>query len=185
MATNPPAGPAPDPQKRLHRDTPCKNCGHRFDRHTTEPDIEINYLMCCDCEGCNGFSVGEAALTAVRAQLENVTGIARTLEAEVRSFQAQRDQALAALTALRSERDELQQQNESWAVDCETLGRWNQCGLTLMKFFPTACVESEAALPDFLWEQVPTLIRQLRAELAEARARLAVPPTAEDCLPKP
>lgn len=41
----------------LRRNTTCAICGHRFDRHITEPDIEINYLTCADCELCPGFAI--------------------------------------------------------------------------------------------------------------------------------
>ena len=63
-------------------------------------------------------------------------------------------------------------QQEITAKD-ETIGRWTQTGLTLMKFFAAFPVMNDSDLPEFLWREVPTLIRSARQAAATAEARLA------------
>ena len=63
-------------------------------------------------------------------------------------------------------------QQEITAKD-ETIGRWTQTGLTLMKFFAAVPAMNESDMPEFLWREVPTLIRSTRQAAAKAEARLA------------
>jgi len=68
---------------------------------------------------------------------------------------------------------EAAQHRQEIAAKDETIGRWTQTGLTLMKFFGAAPRMAEADMPDFLWREVPALIRSLRNTLREANAENA------------
>lgn len=68
---------------------------------------------------------------------------------------------------------EAAQHRQEIAAKDETIGRWTQTGLTLMKFFAAFPVMNESDMPEFLWREVPTLIRSTRQAAAKAEARLA------------
>jgi DNA repair exonuclease SbcCD ATPase subunit len=96
------------------------------------------------------------------------------LKSECEAQHARAERAEADLARLRldleartQERDRLKDWKES-AI--ESLGRWHQCGETLLKFVPESHLGE--SMSDVLWKRIPEIIREARNERLAAKTRV-------------